>query len=236
MCGSKIFFIKRFVLFFEINYLIILISLNNIVKNGNSIGWGVFYNPDSVDKNDKSEQLILVFVTFNESIIDVLFVLQPEGGFFPLVLMQPWSTRVRLEIYSTLCNEDVNKLTKFYHAKLAPAIEIYNKDMTESTIDPNDIRISDNEIEKIIDKTKTIIRIPKTKSGVHYIQFRKPITPERRFFFVELIKVGSGTNVVLGIASSKFIDQSYGKQPGQITDTIGYHSKTGYMYYNGKYH
>jgi hypothetical protein len=29
-------------------------------------------------------------VTFNENIVDVLFVLQPEGGFFPLVLMQPW--------------------------------------------------------------------------------------------------------------------------------------------------
>lgn len=30
--------------------------------------------------SDKSEQLILVFVTFNQTIIDVLFVLQPEGG------------------------------------------------------------------------------------------------------------------------------------------------------------
>lgn len=40
----------------------------------------------------------------------------------------------------------------------------------------------------------------------------------------------------MGIASSKFIGESNGKLPGQITDTIGYHSKNGYMYYNGKYH
>jgi hypothetical protein len=37
-----------------------------------------------------SEQLVLVYVTFNDAIVDVLFVLQPEGGFHPLVLMQPW--------------------------------------------------------------------------------------------------------------------------------------------------
>lgn len=40
--------------------------------------------------NDKAEQLALVYVTLDDAIVDVLFVLQPEGGFFPLVLMQPW--------------------------------------------------------------------------------------------------------------------------------------------------
>lgn len=51
---------------------------------------GVFYNPETPNVNDKAEQLVLVYVTFNDAIVDVLFVLQPEGGFFPLVLMQPW--------------------------------------------------------------------------------------------------------------------------------------------------
>jgi hypothetical protein len=60
------------------------------LKQGNSIGWGVFYNPETPNVNDKAEQLVLVYVTFNDAIVDVLFVLQPEGGFFPLVLMQPW--------------------------------------------------------------------------------------------------------------------------------------------------
>jgi hypothetical protein len=75
---------------------------------------GIYYNPDTPNVNDTSEQLVLVYVTFNEAIVDVLFVLQPEGGFHPLgkiffeiekifekklffnfrfflsVLMQPW--------------------------------------------------------------------------------------------------------------------------------------------------
>lgn len=86
------------------------------VKQGNSIGWvfifkenfkfifnlkrffttikGIFHNPNTPNVNDKAEQLVLVYVTFNDAIIDVLFVLQPEGGFYPLVLMQPWGINV----------------------------------------------------------------------------------------------------------------------------------------------
>ena len=59
-----------------------------LVKVGNTIGWGVFYDENC--KNDKAEQLCLVFVMFNKSIVDALFVLQPEGGFFPIVLLQPY--------------------------------------------------------------------------------------------------------------------------------------------------
>ncbi len=30
------------------------------------------------------------------------------------------------------------------------------------------------------------VSIPKTENTVHYVQFRRPLTSERRFFFVEL--------------------------------------------------
>ena len=59
-----------------------------LVKVGNTIGWGVFYSDDCQD--DKAEQLCLVYVMFNKLIVDVLFVLQPEGGFVPIVLLQPY--------------------------------------------------------------------------------------------------------------------------------------------------
>lgn len=47
--------------------------------------------------------------------------------------MQPWSRRVQIEFDTTLTNEDLNKLAKFFHAKLSPAIEIYDKDIKESS-------------------------------------------------------------------------------------------------------
>ena len=41
-------------------------------------------------EDDKAEQLCLVYVMFNKLIVYVLFVLQPEGGFVPIVLLQPY--------------------------------------------------------------------------------------------------------------------------------------------------
>lgn len=39
-------------------------------------------------------------------------------GFFPLVLLQPWAKKVKLEMCSSISADDVIKLTKFYNAKL----------------------------------------------------------------------------------------------------------------------
>jgi hypothetical protein len=58
------------------------------VKVGNTIGWGIYYDENCLD--DKAEQLCLVFVMFNKIIVDTLFVLQPEGGFVPIILLQPY--------------------------------------------------------------------------------------------------------------------------------------------------
>ena len=89
---------------------------------------GIFYNPETPEASDKAEQLALVYVTFNDSIVDVLFVLQPEGGFYPLVLMQPWSKQVRLEMNSAIENDNHLKLVKLFNMKLGPAKEIYLND------------------------------------------------------------------------------------------------------------
>jgi hypothetical protein len=61
------------------------------VKVGNTIGWGIFYDENC--QNEKAEQLCLVFVMFNKIIVDALFVLQPEGGFVPIVLLQPYGMK-----------------------------------------------------------------------------------------------------------------------------------------------
>ena len=68
--------------------MIINHASESLVKIGNTIGWGVFY--DETCEDDKAEQLCLVYVMFNKIIVDVLFVLQPEGGFVPIVLLQPY--------------------------------------------------------------------------------------------------------------------------------------------------
>ena len=105
--------------------------------------------------DDKIEQLALVYVTFNSQIVDVLFCLQPEGGFFPLVLMQSWckltnidkllmhehfflfvliiATKVKLDFEVKINEDDKSKLTKLFNAKFKPAMDIYNADNDQSS-------------------------------------------------------------------------------------------------------
>ncbi|CAF4314700.1 unnamed protein product, partial [Adineta steineri] len=82
------------------------------MKVGNTIGWGIFYDENCQD--DKIEQLCLVFVMFNNKIIDALFVLQPEGGFVPIVLLQPYATKVSIEIRNVLTKEEFSDLQELY--------------------------------------------------------------------------------------------------------------------------
>jgi hypothetical protein len=93
------------------------------------------------------------------------------------------------------------------------------------------------------------VTIPKTENTVHYVQFRKPLTSERRFFFVELENIskfiflfnssykyfmyisGEQTQVTVGISSS---NHELNEAPGLTSDTVGYDTYTGKLYSNRK--
>lgn len=102
------------------------------LQRGSSIGWGIFYNPDTPNVSDKAEQLALVYVTLDDSIVDVLFVLQPEGGFFPLVLLQPWATTTKITLKTEANPNFSSKLKKHFYHKQQSALEVYNKNINET--------------------------------------------------------------------------------------------------------
>ncbi len=59
-------------------------------------------------------------------------MLQPEGGFYPLVLMQPWAKKVKLVMSKQISSDDINKLSKLFSTKLEPALATYNADLKEN--------------------------------------------------------------------------------------------------------
>jgi hypothetical protein len=169
------------------------------------------------------------------------------------------ATKVKLEYDLIINNEENIKLTKLFNSKYKPALDIYNADLDQSSmiililflivkliyfistttkklaITHSDIKTSSDLVNIQIDKHKTLIKIDSTiQPTTHYIQFKKALTPERRFFFAEIYKLGSKSNVVIGISSS--IEMLTNKLPGVVLETVGYHSDTGYLYYNGKSH
>lgn len=54
----------------------------------------------------------------------------------------------------------------------------------------NDSIDIDNSVELKMTNPKTTIQIPAGNPGLHYIQYTRPLTPERRFFFIEIISIG----------------------------------------------
>lgn len=162
-------------------------------------------------------------------------MLQPDGGFYPLVLLQPWSTNVQLELLNEISKDDESKLKSIFKSKIDPSIEIYNQDLKECEFNLKNFQRSSDVIQLIFDRTKTIIKIPPENSGVHCIQFKKPLTEERRFWFIELKELSNKTNVNIGISSPEIFDEKNRKKlPGQLQHTIGYNSKTGLMWFNNK--
>ncbi len=75
------------------------------------------------------------------------------------------------------------------------------------------------------------VSVPQTENTVHYIQYRQPLTPERRFFFVELENISPDCQITVGIASS---NHEVNEAPGIDHDTVGYNSYTGKLYSNRK--
>ncbi|CAF4439126.1 unnamed protein product, partial [Adineta steineri] len=72
------------------------------------------------------------------------------------------------------------------------------------------------------------VSIPTSKNSLHYIQFNRPLTYERRFFFVELDNINQQCQVIVGVASSK--NKLNEAAPGILQDTVGYNSSTGKLY------
>ena len=84
---------------------------------------------------------------------------------------------------------------------LGPAIDIHRRDTAERGkrahgLCRRHIRFNEDLSDEFFRKSEQVIInaddhlcrvfIPRTDTTIHYVQFRRPVTPERRFFFVEL--------------------------------------------------
>ena len=72
-----------------------------------------------------------------------------------------------------------------------------------SVISHSNVEKSSDLVNIKIEKNKTIIKIESTITPTtHYIQYKRPLTKDRRFFFVEINKLGRKSNAAIGVASS----------------------------------
>ena len=69
-------------------YFLYIIDLRASV--GQRIGFGIHYNPEdyaSPNFDDRKQQLVLCFVTLDMKIVYFSMMMQPPGGFYPLIIL-----------------------------------------------------------------------------------------------------------------------------------------------------
>ena len=148
-----------------------------------------------------------------------------------------------------ICKKELHESSKH-----VPKIHVHrtmsmNRDKTTNLffakgIRESDIRIrSESELDIRLERTRTRVIIANQQplsAQSHFIQYTRPLTAEHRFFFVEIVKLGANSNVVVGVAPPSLLSAENSEQqallPGEERDTVGYHSLTGLLHYNGKCH
>ena len=71
------------------------------MKKGQRMGWGIQYDPavrDTPDFDDRAEQLVLCYVTIDVTIVYAKMMVQPAGGWYPVVMLHPYGKYSYFEV------------------------------------------------------------------------------------------------------------------------------------------
>lgn len=203
---------------------------------GQRIGFGIHYNPDELSKpdfDDKKQQLVLCFVTMDMQIVFFRMMMQPPGGFYPLIVMTRAASKVSLDLET---NRDLGQestrelLDNLYREKLPDALQVVKEDRIARELSQKMFRKS-SDIELDINDHVCIVSLPKDKRRIHTIQFTRSLTPECSYFCAKILNLNEDSVVSIGIGSSTF---PLNKHPGKCPQSTGYVSREGKMYCNEK--
>ncbi|XP_045196072.2 uncharacterized protein LOC123551303 [Mercenaria mercenaria] len=206
------------------------------VHVGQRIGFGIHYSPEEVSKpdfDDKKQQLVLCFVTMDMQIVFFRMMMQPPGGFYPLIVMTRAASKVSLDLET---NRDLGQestralLDDLYQKKLPEALEVVQKDNEYRELSKDMFRKSD-DISIEVEEQECVVSLPKDKRRIHAIQFNCCLNPQHSYFCAQIVKLNEDSVVSIGVGDSNF---PLTKHPGKCAQSTGYVSREGKMYCNEK--
>lgn len=210
------------------------------ISVGQRMGIGIHY-PKEVRENpsqsDKSQQLVLVFVTIDTKIVHARIIMQPEGGFFPLVILTKNGYKVTLDVTTNRKIETHENLDEVFENYLEEANRLMLNDSLQRQLKlemmrkSEDLTVELHEQLPLVDFSKQYcrVRLSKEAMGIHVIQFSLPLTESRPYYCIEIRKLSEDSVLTLGLAHSRF---PLNKHPGKLPESTGYNSRDGKMYYN----
>ncbi|XP_060081327.1 uncharacterized protein LOC132560673 [Ylistrum balloti] len=219
------------------------------VSPGTAVGIGVYYNPDDQRKPDfdcKSQQLVMVFLTFDKKPALARHMIQPEGGFFPLVVLRSECPKVKIDTqsYRTIPITEYKTYDELFWESFEEAQNDIMADTLKRVLRPFMFRKSDvlqidipvydtYEVQPPdMSKQHCTVRLPAEHMGIHVVQFLKPMTAEENHYYMEIKTLHEDSVVYIGLANDQF---SLKNHPGKVNNSTGWSSRVGRMYYNGNF-
>ncbi|KAH3739061.1 uncharacterized protein LOC127851769 [Dreissena polymorpha] len=205
---------------------------------GQRIGFGIHYGPEERSKpdfDDKKLQLVLCFVTVDMQIVFFRMMLQPPGGFFPLVILSRGASKVELDLATNrdLGNQETTELLdNIYTERATAALQVIEEDKQRRLLDLSKFRKSDDIVMEMNEQCCRL-HLPAEKKRIHAIQLRVPLSEEACVFYCEVIKMNDDSVIGIGIGDAQF---NLSKHPGKHKNSTGYISKDGKLYYNERDH
>ncbi|XP_069131228.1 uncharacterized protein [Argopecten irradians] len=217
------------------------------VEPGTVVGIGVYYNPDESNKPDfdhKSQQLVMVFLTFDKEVSLARHMIQPEGGFFPLVVLRSECAKVKIDTqsYRTIPITEYHSYNELFWKSYEETQNQIMEDTLKRVLRPFVFRKSDvldidipvYDIHRVqppdMSKQHCTIRLPAGQMGIHVVQLLKPMTEEENHYYMEIKTLNEDSVVTIGLATDQF---ALNKHLGKVPNSTGWSSRGGRMYYNG---
>ncbi|XP_064595046.1 uncharacterized protein LOC135461750 [Liolophura sinensis] len=163
----------------------------NSVKTGDHIGWGVHYSPERRDRPDfdpRAEQIVLCYVVKNRVMQCFQMMLQPTGGFYPMVLLSQNASKIKVENGKTVEAGLLKELDKIYRDLLADIRDMLETDAVNKRLTLPMLRLSE-ALEVDITPDNCHVTLPSAASGVHAVQFLHPLTIDSSYFYIEVNKL-----------------------------------------------
>lgn len=199
---------------------------------GHKIGWGVHYSPEMrnrPDFNPKGEQLVYCYITANMEIIAGQMMMQPEGGFYPVVLLRDGASKVTIDVESNPRPIGHNQLLdERFKAEVNQARKALQNDLSHKEVKHSMFKKS-QDVELTINDQFCQLRLSADKPGIHVVQFNKPLTEDSNFFLLCIRALNEDSGIGLGVAGKDFPPNKY---PGKFRPSVGWTSKDGKLYRN----
>ncbi|XP_070191470.1 uncharacterized protein [Littorina saxatilis] len=204
------------------------------LKVGQRMGWGVHFHKTARSQpnfDPRAQQLVLCYLTMDAKISHIQVMLQPVGGFFPVVMLNQGATKVTVDMETNPQPKGmVSFLDSHFEKVFDKNVDLIKEFMLAKSVDRSMFRCSEG-VEVSMTGSHCRVRLPASVKGIHTLQFLSPLTQKHPYFLCFIRKLYEDSTISVGVAGH---DLPTNQHPGKFRPSVGWHSRQGRLLRNDR--